>query len=436
MTKKGEFHWRARDLISAPFIACPRCERNEFGILMISGDVCTRRCRSCLHKKGDKLPPLRKRVILLDQFAVSNLMFAIDADLPQNKRVQPYYSELFDLLGSLVKHQLIVCPVSPAHHEESMVTPHYKAMNRMSEHLGNGCSFWDAATVRRFQLSKHCLSWVRGKPEVEPRFEAQDLAHGDLHEWADLLLITVKRRLNASDVDALRHDRARSSASLNATFGRWQTEPLSFEQWFRQEMASYGPVVFREYERFYQKLGEVELGLRAPSLDECLPPEAVVLVKGMCIYLQDHGLSQPESSEAVRAYLHSDALRFVPSLRISCMLWAALARKASSGQKRPPTQGMVSDVEVASAVLPYVDAAFIDNEVRALLTEEPLRSRAGIAADLFSPNNVHAFQTYLRSIMAEAPVSHVEIARSVYGIDGLQPFREMYDPGETDEQQH
>jgi hypothetical protein len=354
-------------------------------------------------------------------------MFALNSGTPQHARVRPYYSELFDLLDSLVKLQLIVCPASPAHHDESAVSAHYAQLNRLVEHLGNGCSFWDASEVRRFQLSVHCWNWVQGKAEEEPMFATDQFVHGELHEWSDRILLTVERQVSNEDIEAIRRQRDGVSEGLRAIFARWQTESLSFDQRLQQELRAFGPATLRQHTRFYKELDEVARGLRPSTLETIFPTTSVVLVNTMCRYLQDRGMSQREAADAVERYLHSDGLQFVPSLRISCMLWAALARKASSGQKRPPTQGMNNDVEVASAVLPYVDAAFLDNEVRGLLCEEPLRSRSGITARLFSSNNVDEFLAYLRGLIADAPLPHLELARSVYGEDGLLPYTGIFD---------
>ncbi len=304
---------------------------------------------------------------------------------------------------------------------------HYAALERMSEHLGNGCYFWVASEVRRFQLCVHSWNWVRGTPEEEPRFDAEQFIGGWPHEWTDRILISMEKQVTPEDIEAIRSQRNRTSTGLNAVFSRWQEESLTFEDQFNLELSSFGPAILREYHRFHEARGQVLSGLRQPTLETLLPPSAVVLVNTMCIYLQDRGVNQTDSLDLVRQYICSDALRFVPSLRISSMLWAALARKAASGQKRPPTQGMSNDVEMASATLPYVDAAFLDNELCGLLHEEPLRSNSGINAALFSPNSVEDFLAYLRGLIAASPATHLELARSVYGEDGLQPYRQIFE---------
>ena len=63
-----------RNLISPPYRTCPKCSHGNFGVFIISGARYTRRCRDCWHTAEFPLPKLRKKIIYLDQFVISNLM--------------------------------------------------------------------------------------------------------------------------------------------------------------------------------------------------------------------------------------------------------------------------------------------------------------------------------------------------------------------------
>jgi hypothetical protein len=77
----------------------------------------------------------------------------------------------------------------------------------------------------------------------------------------------------------------------------------------------------------------------------------------------------------------------VPSMRMSSLLFTAMARKAPiGGQMRPPNRGTISDVKTVAAVLPYCDAIWVDNEVAGLLGEEPLRTQIDDGTRVFSWN--------------------------------------------------
>jgi len=61
-----------------------------------------------------------------------------------------------------------------------------------------------------------------------------------------------------------------------------------------------------------------------------------------------------------------------PQNHLAALLYAGLARRAASGQKRVPSRGTPNDIDLISAYLPYCDALFIDNEFAQLLSEEPI----------------------------------------------------------------
>jgi hypothetical protein len=110
------FHFDPRMLISGPFRDCPKCGKPEFGVLSISGNSCSRRCRECFHSEQLPLWPLEKKVIYIDQFAISNMMKAIDDTLESHDRTaaDPFWLELFEALERVCKLQLAICPDSEA----------------------------------------------------------------------------------------------------------------------------------------------------------------------------------------------------------------------------------------------------------------------------------------------------------------------------------
>ena len=50
-----------RDFITGPFIQCPFCPAEEFGVLMVNDRSYTRRCRSCMGTENYSLPELEKQ---------------------------------------------------------------------------------------------------------------------------------------------------------------------------------------------------------------------------------------------------------------------------------------------------------------------------------------------------------------------------------------
>jgi len=143
------------------------------------------------------------------------------------------------------------------------------------------------------------------------------------------------------------------------------------------------------------------------------------------------GVTDADLWQRTAEFFTSDHLDQVPYLRISCLLFAALARKAAAGQVRPPNRGTFADVKTVATVLPYCDAIFVDNEIAGLLAEEPLRSRIDFGTRVFSVNRRGQFIDYLEGLRDAAPDAHVALVRDVYGDGYLRPFTSVFREGQT-----
>src|SRR5205814_1851571 len=99
----------------------------------VSGHSYSRRCRACWQKGEFPLWPLSRKVIYVDQFAISNMMKALNKAVEAHDRVagDPFWLTLFEKLERIVKLQLAICPHSDAHRRESMVTDLYEPLKRM-----------------------------------------------------------------------------------------------------------------------------------------------------------------------------------------------------------------------------------------------------------------------------------------------------------------
>jgi hypothetical protein len=131
-----------RNMISPPFRRCPACGKEEFGVHLISANRYMRRCRDCWHNQYFPLPKLRKKIIYLDQFVVSNLMKLDNPGLQRNDRLtkETFWTELRDLLLQLRQMQLICCPNSGSHEAESRISLFNDELKKTYEALSGGIS--------------------------------------------------------------------------------------------------------------------------------------------------------------------------------------------------------------------------------------------------------------------------------------------------------
>ena len=72
-----------------PFQTCPGCGAAEtFGILRVGGETMQRRCKACQFSLDEMLPAIDKKVIYLDQFAISEFYKVKSKTRRQSARVE------------------------------------------------------------------------------------------------------------------------------------------------------------------------------------------------------------------------------------------------------------------------------------------------------------------------------------------------------------
>lgn len=123
--------------IGPPYQDCPSCGSDRFGRLWVQAQAVVRKCAACGFSARTELPQIQKKLIYLDQFAISNMMKALDQKHPANKQARDQgWLSLFERLDRLTKLQLTVCPESPAHEiESSLHGPGFQQLQRLYETL-------------------------------------------------------------------------------------------------------------------------------------------------------------------------------------------------------------------------------------------------------------------------------------------------------------
>ena len=413
-------------LIRPPYGPCPNCGQKSVGRVGIYGDRCLRRCRDCGRSTDWELPTLQKKLIYIDQFALSNMMKSLN---PQTKahaarRLDPVWRTTFEKLDRLVKLQLIICPETLQHEEESAASAFFSSLRRLYELLSYGVTFLDHWTVTRFQLEAQARAWLGGSP-VES-LDRDVVLRGSVHEWTDTIQISVQFPVAAEEIEDARRRRSEGHDALAEVFRRWQTEQhKSFADRFQSEVAGFGQALWGSYLEHLRRQREIVMGLRAFTLEDALPGPPAHAVQGVQRVFAEVGLTPTEALDKAHEFLHSPALRDVPSVRIQALAFAAMAHEAASGRKKPPNRGTFTDTRVVATVLPYCDALLVDNEMRRLLSTGPVRQLLGFGAQLFSSKNLRQFLEFLEEVEHQATTEHLALVELVYGT--VRPFTSIFD---------
>ena len=421
-----------RDFIGGPYQRCPKCSQREFGVLSIDERSITRRCRvrACWYTATFPLPRLKKKIIYLDQFVFSNFTKVLSPNALGHERAkaEPFWRELFESLGMLCRMQLVVCPDSTEHHDESLISPFYEELKRTYEHFSNGISFTRPAIIDEGQLMVAFSAHLNGK---EPTFDLnpERVTSGRLHGWNDRIFVTVDGVMSG-EKQAIQQGRRRMHSSLARIFTEWQKGGETFAQAFQREKAAFANEIVKAYEADRRKLIQVFAGQIPATFENFMGSACGSFVQELISAAKFGGRSPDHATAAVKSFFESGAINETPSNIIGASMWASLAMQAAAGQKTPPDEGMITDIGIVSSFLPYCDAMFVDRKCKSLLANIPKSHKLPYPCRVFSMANKDEFLQYLRDIRASATPEHIALLQEVYGPSALEPPKSIYRVGE------
>lgn len=422
-----------RDLISPPWRTCPSCGKDKFGVIIISGSSLTRRCRDCLHKLEYQLPQLRKKIIYLDQFVISNLMKLKNCATKGHATVaaDPFWRELHDLLFQLRQLQMICCPDSGSHVQESRTSPFNAELKRTYEQLSGGITFAAFETIECQQIGELALAWSEGR---EPGFDfvPSGVLSRDPNGWSERYYCVGGDNPFISEV-RLRQVRIELHANVARLFRDvWGKEKRNFEYWYDRERFDYqghlGAAVVRSKKARLDAMLAYRPGteISLENLEKTLPSFAESLLASLQQIMRfPRGGGERSREEINRLEIEfgkANRIADAPFVRLQALMFAAIAMRAAQGQKEPPNEGTTTDIDTVAHLLPYCDAMFMDNGCRSLLLDVPTALRPPETAKVFSLNVKGQFLDYLQSIRASISAEHIQAIREVYGDDHLDGF--------------
>jgi hypothetical protein len=429
-----------REMISPPWRRCPSCGKDKFGVHIISGSRLMRRCRDCWHKQDYQLPTLRKKIIYLDQFVISNLMKLKNPATKGHAGVlaDSFWRELHDLLFQLRQLQMICCPGSGSHEEESRTSPFNADLKKTYEALSGGITFEAFDSIKSQQICEILLSWLDGR-EPAFNFDPPAVLSRDPNGWNERFYIVCGDNPFISEA-RLRQVRAQLHASIARLFKDvWGKEKRTFEHWYDLERLSYQGQLSNAVMGSRKRRAETILAYRPgrevslEDLEKTLPSFAENLLASMeniVRFPRDGGeRTRQERDRLEKEFGKANRIAEAPFVKLQSLMFAAVAMRAAQGQKEPPNEGTTTDIDTVAHLLPYCDAMFMDNGCRSLLLDVPTALRPPETAKVFSLNVKTQFLGYLRSILEGISAEHVQAIREVYGedhLDGVPSAQNMH----------
>lgn len=383
--------------ISGPYKDCPSCKsRNTFGVFMtISGHATYQReCLKCSHQQDFPFPKIKKKVIYLDQFILSNLTKLLDSSHPKNEEIKKdnFWKTLYEKLEHVSKSQAVVFPDSFFHKDESTVGRiNFQHIRRLYQHLSSGKTLFPNYIIERNQITEHFENWIKNQ-KTEFAFNPEDIAFegADIHEWSIGLGVSINPTPKEDEVNNLIERNKKSKESLIKVWSEWQqVKNFDFVQSVKNEALAlrfHINNVVNFYKRQQELMIKVANGENVQwDIDDLLPPTSKDLLDELMRICRKNSIPETNIISKISDYFQdADSLLEIPKIKISSIMYANLSRKASLGKKEPPKS--YADVEFISSYLPYCDAMFIDIESENLLKEVPKNTPNELRLDCFTQN--------------------------------------------------
>lgn len=422
--------------VQEPFIECPKCHEKAYGILEVYSSHFQRRCQKCWfesdkHHTGQYyLPPLQKKILYLDQFVISSFMKSLNKASKSHGKIDPVWKRLFtkiDLLGHL---QLITCPSSIIHENESvMMRDMFESMRTMYNQLSSGESFRHHTSIQNDQIAAAFSAWLSGKKSAEYDFSQRGGIPREINHWVKGYYITVTKTISQKTINALLADRNADHEQMNEVWADWiKVKKYDADDYYNRQFRNFKYFYLETYIDWFKKCLVAMAGGSAFDESIIFHPPAVGLITAFKRSLEERGHTDTAAFEKLKEFFDSEICNSVPFLRIKTTFFKQLYLRASRGRKRAPTQGMMNDIDMVSTYLPFCDAAFIDRECHSLLVESEMQKVMGqFKTRIFSMSNLSEFEAYLDQIEQSQSSEHKLAVKNLYGEGGPKPYLTIYD---------
>ena len=300
--------------------------------MSIEDNVHARQCRACSHTEEERLPPLAKKLIYLDQMVLSGIAKELDPVWrKKTRRRDDFWLEAFDRIDRLVKLQLIVCPNSPIHEIESAFAHHYESvLRRLYKHLASGVGLRFPHEVLWTQLAEAFESWFTGREPDWNRIARTDVIRGDLDRWSPRLLFDVNMGHLAGEIESRRESRDRAHEALQRLWERWASEgKIPFEDRFQTERRGLAATALQSFMTHVQRWHEATTGTGASADPMRLmhPAWPVRLVSWLLNQLEERGVPEEDQLQRAADFLYSEQALSAPENHLGALLFCSTTRR-------------------------------------------------------------------------------------------------------------
>jgi hypothetical protein len=398
-----------------PFRKCLRCKSESFGTLSVGGNRVTKRCKECRYSHDEVLPDVDKRVVYLDQFAVSEL-YKTKTNTPKpGAPHDQFWRDCYALANRAYLRQQVIFPASNLHSDETIVW-HSPAELRLAHEMFSGeTSFQSTDVIATQQEWMFAEAFLKGAPPPSLGTSVDEVISGTRNVWLPIYHISVNSDYSMF-ADGLRQDKAVAKASLRQLADVWVRTRPTFNELLKHELSSYGSAM---REALSAQITKTQAAITSDDPASVLDMRFGLIsrYRHLTALFERSGVPEQDAFKEVLRFLDWSGNQQQPAHKIFAYLFAALGWRISSGQRPEMNASILNDFSAISTYSPCVDAMFVDRQCASLLRQGRLRSELSYKARIFSLSDPQEFLDYLKSLGDSATENVRELAHELYGAE-------------------
>ena len=302
---------------------CPVCRSSDaFQPKGAFGQYWMKRCTACGHHKNWRLPKITKTIIYLDQFVISNMV----------KAKQRIWTELHTKLSTLAGLQLVVCPYSDIHQDESLLSHALRdELKEMYRSFGGDNRFRETHDIEQSQLPASILKWLGVTQSEDARPAWCDAFDHNPHTWTTDLHVFADFPVHEPWVTDLRNRKQSLHTDIQSVCDYWKDNPTTFEQDVAEEIRGYA----RTSLKLYRSLAHVKFYPDSPPRVH----QGVLMIHWLAVEVCKARPDVADPVAVVEEFFDSPHARSTPFLDIAACLWAKIAQTVRNPKPRTPDDG-------------------------------------------------------------------------------------------------
>ncbi len=375
-------------LVTRDLGQCPDCGHGRYGNVDVYGDHVLRGCEHCRMSERVWLPPLRKKVLYLDQPFFSGAF--------RGGERNRHYVELADHIQRAASAQLVTIPRSSIHDYETRLWQRGDELLEFIKRTSRGHTFERAYNIERRQILTGFSRWLDGDVSAYPLAQREALPDR-VHDWDGYFVVGIRHQ--PGDNEAQREIKRQSLERLLNLFPGWRASEDSFEQCVAGELAGAKKMYLESFLTYFTRLGQGDFSAMFDS------PIISKVVEQMRHLLPAEQTFR-ESMRACASFFDSEHFAKLPFQHVRAYSYATLQRMVRNGayanleRARGKLSGFYSDVDHAAFYAPYCDAIALDQAMAELMGERGVGLEQKFGVKVFCLNRLEEFHGWLDDLGA------------------------------------